>query len=109
MAQDITTAEELAELAKQGKSIVIKFWAEWCKPCIAFTPHFVKAAENYTGANFVAVDCDEADEIVEMFGIRNIPTIVLIESINDIVDVSKYVAYPAHQFNVLLSRLSMHT
>lgn len=61
---------------------VIKFSATWCAPCKALAPKFhnVSELEEFKDIEFKEVDIeedDEADELVEKYKIRNVPTIVL--------------------------------
>lgn len=58
----------------RGKVVVLNFWATWCGPCIAETPHLQKAAEKYkSNANVVIliVSTDENRLAVRSFLERN--------------------------------------
>jgi len=56
-------------LSKQlnGKTVLINFWATWCKPCIKEMPTFVKLQEKYKD-NFaiIAVLFEENKEVEEL-------------------------------------------
>ncbi len=48
----------------KGKTIVIDIWATWCKPCIALSPEFEKAKEEYESENmtFISISTDNTKE-----------------------------------------------
>lgn len=52
---------ELAEL-NNGRTLVISFWATWCKPCCSELKHFQKLHETYSdsGVGFLGVCVNEA-------------------------------------------------
>lgn len=59
--------------------VLVDFWATWCGPCKALGPILEKIAGEYGGAFKLAkVDCDKEQQIAGMFGVRSIPTVVLI-------------------------------
>ncbi|MDR3691681.1 MAG: thioredoxin domain-containing protein [Fimbriimonas sp.] len=82
----IKTASFRAEVIDNPDPILIDFWAPWCGPCRAMKPNLVQAAEKLLGQVRVAqVNVDEEPAIAEAFGIKSIPTCVLIRG-NAILD-----------------------
>lgn len=59
--------------------VLVDFWATWCGPCKTLGPILEKIAGEYAGAFMLAkVDCDKEQQLAGMFGVRSIPTVVLI-------------------------------
>lgn len=55
---------------------VIKFSAEWCGPCKTLHP-IMEEVERTTGVAVYEVDIDENAKIVELLGIRAVPTVMI--------------------------------
>jgi len=58
---------------------VLYFTAEWCKPCEKVKPIVEQLNRDQITARFFMIDADSETEMVEDFGIKSIPTFVLIE------------------------------
>ncbi|KRE87649.1 thioredoxin [Rhodanobacter sp. Soil772] len=60
--------------------VLVDFWATWCEPCKTLGPMLEKLAAEYNGAfRLGKVDVDTQQELAGMFGIRSIPTVVLVK------------------------------
>jgi thioredoxin-like negative regulator of GroEL len=59
---------------------VIRYTAQWCGPCKFYTPTFNKVAASTPGVQFKTVDVDSFDETILKYGIRNVPTTILVEN-----------------------------
>ena len=60
--------------------ILVDFWATWCEPCKTLGPMLEKLAAEYNGAFRLAkVDVDKSQQLAGMFGIRSIPTVMLVK------------------------------
>lgn len=85
MAKEITDAN-LQEVLDNEQIVVIDFWAEWCGPCRMISPIIDELAKEYDNKVCIGkVNVDENDDVVEKYGIRNIPTILFIKN-GEIVD-----------------------
>ena len=90
----------------RGKVVLLDFWAVWCKPCIAEMPNVKQVYEKYKDDNFqiIGISLDESrntlvgylekegitwpqvfdgsgwkNQVAEMYGIRAIPQMYLID------------------------------
>ncbi len=60
--------------------VLVDFWATWCEPCKTLGPMLEKLAAEYNGAfRLGKVDVDAQQELAGMFGIRSVPTVVLVK------------------------------
>jgi thioredoxin len=98
------TSKTFDQAVKENDMVIIDFWAPWCAPCKTFAPVFEAASETYTGVYFAKVNSEEEQELSESFGIRSIPTLVVIRE--QIILYSKPGAVPAYSLEGLLDRMA---
>lgn len=66
--------------ASLSTPVLVDFWATWCEPCKTLGPMLEKLAAEYNGAfRLGKVDVDKQQELAGMFGIRSIPTVMLVK------------------------------
>ncbi len=83
--------------------VLLDFWATWCEPCKTLGPMLEKLAAEYNGAfRLGKVDVDTQQELAGMFGVRSIPTVVLVKD-GQVLD-GFTGALPAGQLREFLSR-----
>ena len=112
----------------RGKVVLVDFWATWCAPCRREMPHVKALYEKYKAKGFdiVAVSLDrdldalaqylkenniawtnlagdETQQLAKKYGVRGIPTMMLIDQTGKIIDVSNNVAKLAPQVEPLLN------
>jgi len=77
---DVTTAnfEEEVIAASMTIPVLIDFWAPWCAPCKSLGPILEKVEIAYGGRfKLVKIDSDQEQQLGAAFGIRSIPTCIL--------------------------------
>lgn len=63
------------------RPVLVDFWADWCAPCKVLMPILEKLAAEYSGAFLLAkVNADQQQEITAQFGIRSLPTLVMMQN-----------------------------
>jgi thioredoxin 1 len=61
----------------EEKTVLIDFWADWCRPCKMFGPIFEAASEQHPDLIFGKVDTEAQSGLAGAFAIRSIPTLMV--------------------------------
>jgi thioredoxin 1 len=73
-ATDATIKEEI----KAGISVV-DFYADWCGPCKMIAPILEQLGEERQDFKIVKIDVDANQQSAMQYGVRNIPTLLIVK------------------------------
>jgi thioredoxin 1 len=72
--------EIVQSIPVQAETVMVKFEAGWCKPCVAMGPILQSIAEERKDIKIVKIDIDDSPEIASKYGIRSIPCLILFKN-----------------------------
>lgn len=74
---DASTFDAVADSSKVA--VLVDLWAPWCGPCRMVSPALERLARATAGrVKLVKVNVDEAPDVAERFGVRGIPTLIVL-------------------------------
>jgi len=75
---EVTDATFADEVLASPIPVIVDFWAPWCKPCEAITPHLLALAEQHQGrVRLVRVNVDENLAVSARYGVLSLPAVML--------------------------------
>jgi thioredoxin 1 len=75
---------------------VKKFSAVWCGPCRVLAPVMNEIKGNFSNVKFEEYDIDEYSEVTEQYGVRSVPTVIIVKDgieVNRFTGLSSKIAY----------------
>ncbi len=96
------TKDNFDQTVEQNPMVVVDFWAAWCAPCRFFAPTFEQASERYPDVVFGKVNTEEQPELAGAFGIRSIPTLMVLRE--KVILYSEAGALPQTQLHALIDQ-----
>jgi thioredoxin 1 len=69
--------EEYNKITKEGKLVLVDFYADWCGPCKMLTPFLEKLNEENEELQIIKVNVDQENELAREYGVMSIPTLLV--------------------------------
>jgi len=89
-------ADYPAVVEQNALPVLIDFWAPWCGPCRVVSPIVEQIAQQSAGRlKLVKINTDTAPNLSQRFGIKGIPTLVLLDHGKEIARVVGALGAPA--------------
>jgi len=102
MATINLTKDNFDQTVEENAMVVVDFWAAWCAPCRFFAPTFEQASDKYPDVVFGKINTEEQPEVAGAFGIRSIPTLMILR--DKVILYSEAGALPPNQLQALIDQ-----
>jgi len=83
MAENVLTLTEQnweMEVVSSSTPVLVDFWAEWCKPCLAMSPDIEAVAELYRGRLRVGkLNVEQYSEVAGRYNVTAMPTVLVLK------------------------------
>ncbi|MBU2893089.1 thioredoxin family protein [Colwellia sp. D2M02] len=84
--KQLTSANAIEDLLSQHEYSLLYFSASWCGPCKSMSPIVEDIASMMSDRfNTIKIDIDSASTVAADYGIRSVPTMMLVKH-NEIID-----------------------
>ena len=78
--KEITAEQYEEEVIQFQGDVLVDFYAPWCGPCKMIAPVVEQVAQENRALKVVKVDADNSQELMAKYGIRGIPTLLLVKN-----------------------------
>ena len=68
------------DVLKNGKPVLVDFFATWCGPCSMVAPILEKIGKEREDFDIAKIDIDQNTEIAEKYDIQLVPTMLLFKN-----------------------------
>lgn len=76
----VTKSNYKNEVTKTDRTVLLDFYATWCAPCRLMAPVIDEIAQEFPDVKVCKVNVDAEPGISDIYGITNIPTVVIIKN-----------------------------
>lgn len=76
---DIRTPSDFKRYVMTAPLALVDFWAPWCAPCRLLAPTLERLQKKNPGLVIAKVNIDENPAMAQAFGVRAVPTLVLMQ------------------------------
>ena len=76
----INKLDDFNKAIEEHDLCLVKIGAAWCGPCKVVQKNIQDIEKSHSDVYFIDVDAEEADDIVEKYGVRNIPVVLVIKN-----------------------------
>ena len=76
----INDLDKFKETIKEHDICLVKIGTSWCGPCKVVQKTIEDIEKSRDDVYFIEVDAEEADEIVNEYGVRNVPVVLVIKN-----------------------------
>ena len=79
-AVDLPDFDDAVLQASGRAPVLVDFWADWCGPCHALSPHLLRVVDEMEGAVTLAkIEVDEGEnmKLAGHYRVRGFPTVIL--------------------------------